>query len=235
MKSLKSSHLALLILPLISFFGVFFYVRGNRGPAIYFPDGTVNDFGILNEMSIFNASFAFQNRGGKPLEIKNIKTNCGCANAKSEKQILNPGETSNISLTYVARADVPGKREVIRALVETNDPDKPVAVLSLVGEVNRIVFWNPTAVSFYCAQGTVGEQREIRFKAYEGETLEIKQIQASSDKIRVSNEKRREGTVCIITLATNCPKGNWDEKVEMITSVGGVDKPVNIPVHLMIK
>ncbi len=231
----KKSYLIFLIALSGCFLVAFFYGYVNRPPVIYFPSGTIYDFGVLKEMGKFTASFAFENRGGKPLKIENIKTNCGCMNAKAEKQILEAGESSKINMTYVARADDrKGGQEVVKALVQSNDPGNPVVVLTIVGEVERVVFWYPDAVSFYCKQGTVGKTQEIRFKTYENETLTIEEMQTSSDRFSVSYETREEGTVCIITLSPNCPKGNWDENVKLVTSIAGVEKPVNIPVHLMI-
>jgi hypothetical protein len=235
MARFKKSYLILLILPLLCFVTVFFYVYTNRPPVIYFPRGTVYDFGVLSENSKFTASFLFENHGGKPLEIKNIKTNCGCINATAEKQILRAGESSRINITYTATGDRKGRQEVVKALVESNDPDNPIVVLSLVGEVNRVVFWYPNAVSFYCEQGAIGKQQEIRFKTYKGETLTIKEMETSSNKVSVSCETRQEGAVCIIAVDPNCAKGNWEENVKLVASVEEVEKPVNIPVHLMIK
>lgn len=231
----KKWYLLALILPLASFGAVLTYVYKNHPPAIHFPNGTVYDFGVLKEMSEFTAGFIFENTGRKPLRIGRIKTSCSCFTAASEKSVLKPGESSKINLTYLAIKDQAGRQEAVKAIVETNDPKNPHVLLTLKGEVDRVVFWYPSTVSLCCEQGDTKKYQEIRFKTFRGETLTMQCDDFSSDKVQVSCKNGDEGMVCTMYVLPTCPKGNWDETVKLTAFVDGIEKPVNIRTHLMIQ
>ncbi|MFC1676519.1 DUF1573 domain-containing protein [Planctomycetota bacterium] len=212
------------------------YLIGSpRHPSIHFPKGTYDNFGELKEGEVLVYSFPFENCGNEKLEIKNIKTNCGCISAKCEQPILKKGESSNIKIVYRSEISPSEKNKIIRISFETNDPKNSFAKLQLEGMVIRTLYWYPRSLSFYCTQDTTGEQQDVRFKTDKDQQLEVEKIEVSSDRISASYTQDKTGIVCSVYLDPNCPQGSWGEKIELFARIGNLKKKVLIPVYLMIQ
>lgn len=58
------------------------------------------DFGEIQYGEIVNYTFVVKNSGNDVLEIRRLSTSCACTSAEIEKEILNPGEETNLFVTY---------------------------------------------------------------------------------------------------------------------------------------
>ncbi len=65
------------------------------------------DVGRVEQNTPVEVSYKFTNTGQAPLMIKNVRTSCGCTAGKYEKEPILPGESSEIVVSYNAKA--PGK------------------------------------------------------------------------------------------------------------------------------
>jgi len=100
-------------------------------PLIVFLS-TEYDSGRVEMGSKNTGFFTFLNEGGKDLVITNISTSCGCTVIEAPNTILKPGQSSEITVTYVA--DSLGKSRK-RILVFSNDPIRPKIELWVSAEV----------------------------------------------------------------------------------------------------
>ncbi len=101
-------------------------------PAISFENETY-DYGKVKQGEMVNFSFVFKNNGKTDLVIRSTRGSCGCTVTKPEKNIIKPGETSNISATFNS-AGRRGRQDKSITVV-TNDPKKSEITLWLKGEV----------------------------------------------------------------------------------------------------
>ena len=88
-------------------------------------------------------TFQFRNTGDKSVEILDVKSNCGCTTARSDKTVYAPGESGEVTATLNI-----GSRQglqVTAITVSTNDGEKPMTLIvkTLIPEVLRI---RPTVV-----------------------------------------------------------------------------------------
>ena len=67
-------------------------------PTVIQIDKTVYDFGTISKGSANPAIFTITNTGNHPLIISHVSTSCGCTNANWEKQPVEPGKTTKISV-----------------------------------------------------------------------------------------------------------------------------------------
>jgi len=206
----------------------------HRHPSIYFPEGRNHDFGKINEEKEVVISIPVENRGRAPLEIKNIKTGCGCTTAVCEQPTLQAGDRSRIKVTY-RPYDGPGDKVTTQIWCDTNDPRNPVAGLVLTGTVERAVSVRPQSISFYYERGTASKNQYVQLKTDRPQPLRIERIETSSNKIIASREPDMKNIVCRISFDPNSPAGIWQEEVKLSVSVGEFKKTVLIPVHLMIQ
>ena len=94
---------------------------------------TTYDYGTIKQGEIVEHLFEFTNTGKTDLIIRNVKASCGCTAVKPEKSVLKPGETSSIKAVFNSRGRKGSQNKSISVI--TNDPDKPLHVLSLKGNI----------------------------------------------------------------------------------------------------
>jgi len=86
------------------------------------------DFGEIDYGQIAEHTFKIKNSGNEVLEIKRIATSCACTSAEIEKEILNPGEETNLFVKYdtglMTGAHAKGNQERI-IYIKSNDPINP--------------------------------------------------------------------------------------------------------------
>jgi hypothetical protein len=82
--------------------------------------------GIGDQQAV--AHFKYQNKGDKPIAIKNVSTSCGCT-AASAKNTAAPGEKGDVTATFNIGDRIGTQQKLIT--VSTDDPKTPNTVLTL--------------------------------------------------------------------------------------------------------
>ncbi|MBI5864442.1 MAG: DUF1573 domain-containing protein [Planctomycetes bacterium] len=112
-----------------------------RGPRIQLSTAEW-DFGSLWWGDACETEIEIANVGDAALEIKNVKTSCGCTAARPARNTLNPGERDRVRLSYDTQK---GATQVYQtATFETNDPAQPAQVLVIRGEVRNLFDGEPS-------------------------------------------------------------------------------------------
>lgn len=101
-------------------------------PLIYFPE-TQHDFGKVNEGDKVNYTFRFINKGESVLQIKDIKTSCGCTAALVSNDSVSPGQEGTIKVE-VNTKNRSGKMSKT-VTVQSNDPKDPAKILTVYADV----------------------------------------------------------------------------------------------------
>ena len=95
-----------------------------------------HDFGDIKDNEKQETVFSFTNVGTKPLEILKTKATCGCTTTQPDKNLLQPGETSSIKVTFNP-AGKSGK-QTKQVTVITNDPEHPAVKLSISSNIQKV-------------------------------------------------------------------------------------------------
>lgn len=99
------------------------------------------DFGAFNESTnTVTAEFVYRNTGDEPLVITGARANCGCTTPRYTADVLQPGDSAILSVTYDAGGR-PGRFEK-KIYVDTNTEPKR-STLTIRG----VVVGNPSTVS----------------------------------------------------------------------------------------
>ncbi len=121
-------------------------VTGQIG--VYFPDMTPeelaqapklqyskesHDFGNLNQGEKTTYKFSFTNTGKQALNIRKIKTSCGCTASSPEKKEIQPGEQSYVEVTFDSKGRKGKQYKYVT--VFSNDPKKPESRLEIRANV----------------------------------------------------------------------------------------------------
>ncbi|MEQ8470789.1 MAG: DUF1573 domain-containing protein [Marinoscillum sp.] len=105
-----------------------------KAPRLVF-DKTQMDFGKVNSGNKVVGTFTMTNSGKQDLEIRKIKSNCGCAVGKPEKKVIAPGEDIELEVSF----DTSGRRgrQYKTVTVFTNDPTASSQMISIKADVSE--------------------------------------------------------------------------------------------------
>jgi len=103
-----------------------------KHPEIFLPE-TSHHFGKVKAGSKVEHAFLVINAGEAPLAIKAVRTSCGCTTAGLKRRTLEPGELSELNVTF----DVGNRRgeRVKRITITSNDPQHPKTILTISADV----------------------------------------------------------------------------------------------------
>ena len=92
-------------------------------------------------------TFAYQNKGDKPVHIASVHTSCGCTTAGTKKDDIAPGEKGEITATFKIGDRTGVQQKTVT--VQTDDPKQPTTVLTLTAYIASpldlqpsFIYWN---------------------------------------------------------------------------------------------
>ncbi|MDN5213827.1 DUF1573 domain-containing protein [Fulvivirgaceae bacterium BMA12] len=104
----------------------------SRKPHILINE-PVYDFGKVNLGEIVNGNFTIINNGADVLNLRQVKSNCNCAVAKPDQAYINPGDSTNLNVTFNTTGRKGTQHKTIT--VYSNDPRKSVVMLTIKASV----------------------------------------------------------------------------------------------------
>ncbi|GAX59554.1 2-nitropropane dioxygenase [Candidatus Scalindua japonica] len=116
-----------------------------QSPKIFFETPNHN-FGQVFKGQKVEHIFKFENRGIADLEIKKVKTSCGCTAAILSDKIIPPGETGEIKTTFNTGSYRGKVKKSIT--VKSNDPDNLSYMLTISGEITELITTDPKRINF---------------------------------------------------------------------------------------
>ncbi len=108
--------------------------KNKAGAQIFFPE-TQHDFGKVKEGEVVNYEFKFENKGTQPLEIKNVKTSCGCTAAVTSEKDLKPGQSGTIKVNFDTKNRMGKATKTVT--VVSNDFNEPSKVLTIYADIEK--------------------------------------------------------------------------------------------------
>lgn len=92
-----------------------------------------HDFGAMKQGDKKEFTFNLTNDGKSDLQIRNVRSSCGCTAVAPSKKVVSPGETVPIKVTFDSR----GKRgrQSKSVTVITNDPKNPTSTLRISSNI----------------------------------------------------------------------------------------------------
>lgn len=102
------------------------------------------DFGQIGPDNPVTTTFVVNNPGNGPLQIESVTTSCGCTTAQISSQIIAPGASADLTVTFDPQAHAGAAGEFLRYVyLRTNDPASPEVEV----EIKANVIENPVANS----------------------------------------------------------------------------------------
>jgi hypothetical protein len=182
------------------------------GPIAVVPE-KVYEFGQISGQEQLKYAFKIRNAGQAPLTLKLDKPSCTCIVAKAVKDVLQPGEESELELAFNPQGKINQVQQW--ADVYTNDPTQPRIRFELIGQTIKKVWADSASFLFRDMQPL--EERSLTVKIFsiypEGFDLgsfEIspKEITVKTEPLSVEEiqmEKAKSGIALIATASSKMP------------------------------
>ena len=103
-----------------------------NAPVIEFSE-TVHDFGNIKKGEKVSHVFRVKNSGKSNLHLRKVSSSCGCTVSQPDKNIIAPGETTNITVTFDSRGRSGRQNQAITVL--SNDPKKSQQRLTITASI----------------------------------------------------------------------------------------------------
>lgn len=107
------------------------------------------DFGIIPRAGKVTHNYIIKNAGKDTLKIKSVHKSCGCTTVPLQKDVIPPGDTALLQVTFNAASYQGPVAKVI--YLESNDPTQPLTDIEFTANVNsapKPLSFEPLAVGF---------------------------------------------------------------------------------------
>jgi hypothetical protein len=130
------------------------------------------------------ATFKYENKGDKLVNIKSVRTSCGCTTAALKKNDVAPGEKGEIIATFKA-GDRTGM-QVKTVTIDSDDPKSPVTTLTLKANIAQVLDLQPAFV-FWTANEDP-KPKTIVAKTGKGVTIKSLEVTSSTPEFTTKVE-----------------------------------------------
>lgn len=197
---------------------------GNAAPAGHAPKAIVDtplyDFGTALEGTTVRHVFKIKNTGEGYLDIRGVKTSCGCTIGSPSKSHVAPGDDSEITVAFDTRFQKGHQVRTITAF--TNDPNNADLTMTMQGVIKKQVEASPDEVDFKTVRkGSEGTREIVISDLVGGGPFQVGPISNSSSSIKVVQEKRpdgKPGALLKISLLKSMPLGAFDDTIKVTTN-----------------
>ncbi len=182
-------------------------------PEIFFQNADFN-FGKVFKGEKVEHVFTFENRGNGTLDIKKVKSSCGCTAAILTNKTILPGETGEIKTVFSTGA-YNGK--VTKSItVKSNDPKNLSYKLSLSGEIREAISTKPKRINF--GSTPAGEKIVKSVSITSDSDFTIKKITPSKPFMNASvKEEIDMGYIINVTLKSGREPGRFSGVINLET------------------
>ena len=122
-------------------------VSSYSDPSIVF-DSAYYHFGRVPQNQRISHNFTFRNLGLKPLEVSIESSSCQCTAALMSERRVPPGQAGEVGITYTPKKSNSETTVKETVILRTNDPRRPLTILTVTGKIYPTVKVMPPALNF---------------------------------------------------------------------------------------
>ena len=167
---------AIAIISVIIFAGLTVSQEGEKGPRIAITEANF-DFGFAPEGTYMVHEYVLKNIGTEPLEIKRVRTTCGCTSAPVKKNLLQPDEATVVTLWFNSTRYFHKTSKA--AIISSNDETRPSEKITFVADMDttkeRAIIPVPRKIDL--GRGTdLKKEFKVSIKNISSETVTLKVV-----------------------------------------------------------
>jgi hypothetical protein len=206
-----------------------------KAPRVDVVGGETHDFGIMERMGKRHYTFVIRNVGTAALTLEQGKTSCKCTISQLAGGYLEPGADVEVRLEWTAKESEPESKDFEQtAEILTNDPQRRVVRLQIVGKIIQSVWAKPADIILSSVTQGNGATASAMIYAYKSDNLEIVghefyftrlegfldvQFEDLSQEELARDRDALSGKKMVLTLTPNLPLGNFNEAIRITTNL----------------
>jgi len=206
-----------------------------KAPRVDVVGGETHDFGIMERMGKRHYTFVIRNVGTAALTLEQGKTSCKCTISQLAGGHLEPGADVEVRLEWTAKESEPESKDFEQtAEILTNDPQRRVVRLQIVGKIIQSVWAKPADIILSSVTQGNGATASAMIYAYKSDNLEIVshefyftrlegfldvQFEDLSQEELARDRDALSGKKMVLTLTPNLPLGNFNEAIRITTNL----------------
>jgi hypothetical protein len=186
-------------------------------PVISSPEPVYN-FGEMDNTLEVKHDFVVKNTGNGVLEIKDVKTSCGCTVAALKKKSLNPGEETQVSATFKLQGKQGPQTKTIT--VTSNDPATAAYQLKIEGTALAAVAIEPKTLAFGMIEDDQPKTLTATITATKPElSFKITGVESTSQDFEIAQKEVTAGKSYEVsaTLKGGLKPGNYSTRIQIKT------------------
>jgi len=150
-------------------------------PKAVFPE-TVFEFGKIERGASMSHAFKVRNVGKLPLRVEVTSTTCKCTVGDLEKNVIEPGDESEVVLEWVAKTKAGPFRH--GAVLSTNDPGQTSVQLTVEGKVVESTALSPAELTFGTVKAGESSTASLYLMTFlDGQELKILSYELSNQDL----------------------------------------------------
>jgi hypothetical protein len=215
---------------------------GARSPKVS-VDKPEYDYGVMDSQSEGHHDFKLTNVGEAALTLEKGDKSCQCTEFSIEKARLKPGESTKVTMKWLAKSVEGALRN--RVTVKTNDPDRPRVELTVTGKVTVAISTLPEEVDFTRVEAGKPATMAVRvvghlpqgFRVEKHAFVEPKYAEYFDVKIQPMTEAQvkaekdaKSGYVADVIVKAGLPVGTFRQILRLTTNLK-TTPTVSIPVR----
>jgi hypothetical protein len=204
-------------------------------PRVDVVGGETHNFGIMERMGKRHYTFVIRNVGTAALTLEQGKTSCKCTISQLAGGYLEPGADVEVRLEWTAKESEPESKDFEQtAEILTNDPQRRVVRLQIVGKIIQSVWAKPADIILSNVTQGNGATASAMIYAYKSDNLEIVdhefyfthlkgfldvQFEDLSEEELAQDRDALSGKKMVLSLKPNLPLGNFNEAIRITTNL----------------
>lgn len=188
-------------------------------------DKPVYDFGTIWNDEAVEYDFEVKNVGEAPLQIKQVRSTCGCMPVQAKPQTLQPGASTKFKIRLNARnltGDV--KKSVY---VESNDPKTPRCPLTLAGKVRTPITMTPAMAQFPRVDRKAPSTLELTLVNNLDEPIALSDPTSTLSNVMATVTELEKGKKFKVTLTAKPPYAGSSINGSVTLKTGHPKRPVH--------
>ncbi len=181
------------------------------------------------------SAIVFRNAGGTVLNVKRVRTSCGCGSVEPEPPFaISPGEEKEVSVQF--RIGGRKREHVEKVFIETDDPSMRIATVDLIAVVTEGLFARPSVIDFGITPMGEVKQQSLQILSWGGELRSNREgVQVISDApwLKVEEDEESDGAAYVVALGKDAPLGRHTPT--LIVRDNNIGEEVSVPVHVDLR
>jgi hypothetical protein len=136
------------------------------------------NFGEVWHPESTSLTLVVTNTGNADLQIKDVRTTCGCTLVEPGRKLIPPGENTEVMVRFNSE----GKQDHVesKVIITSNDPTKPTVEMKIAGEVKRAVKRTPLGgLVIRTLDGKAGQVGSLRLENQMPDPMRLRLVRSS--------------------------------------------------------